>query len=268
MSIFFYLAAIFQHLEGFSSLGSLRWLSEVECNPKISISVFDDLTAISHFMQLASLRSLNQSSEVECNPKGFCISGNFCHLDCSANHQKLNVIQKWALVFWWYWVGGTLPESNLPLETFTFKFFFISEGGRGYIAQVIHLQKNLHPKKFILFPGEGERGEYIVQVKSTLEKFTSQKFFFFLFPGEGGEGYITHIKSTFRKIFIPKFFSPFPGGGGGREELHHKVSQELSGIFSIHRDSQELSWESLGGGGAHHPVTISHWDPLPITKPC
>ena len=45
--------------------------SEVERNPKMNISFFDNMVAIF-----------------------FHISGDFHHSDCSADHQKLNVIQK------------------------------------------------------------------------------------------------------------------------------------------------------------------------------
>ena len=62
-------------------------------------------TLVVHFCQLSLLRLLSQSSEVEHNPKMsisifddlgglFCILVNFHCSDRSANHQKLNVIQK------------------------------------------------------------------------------------------------------------------------------------------------------------------------------
>ena len=58
---------------GLSVLSLLRWLgqsSEVECNPKTSISFFDDLESLFlNFCWLSSLRSLGQSSEVEHNWK-------------------------------------------------------------------------------------------------------------------------------------------------------------------------------------------------------
>ena len=79
--------------------------SENEHNPKMSISFFDDSGGLFlHFSRLLSLRSLSQSSEVEHNPKTsisffndlgdlFHILVDFCHSDCLADHQKLNVIQ-------------------------------------------------------------------------------------------------------------------------------------------------------------------------------
>ena len=62
------------------------------------------------FSQLVSLGSLGQSSEVKCNPKMsisflddlgglFCILVHFGHSDHLADHQKLNIIQKWAFYF-------------------------------------------------------------------------------------------------------------------------------------------------------------------------
>ena len=93
----------FLHFGQLLLLGLLSWSSEVEHNPKMSISFFDNL--------------LSGSSEVESNPKMsisffenlvaffffFCISGNFCCLDCSADHQKLNIIQKQAFHFLTIW---------------------------------------------------------------------------------------------------------------------------------------------------------------------
>ena len=72
----------------------------------MSISNFDDLLGLFlHFGQLLSLTLLSQSSEVERNPKMsisffddlgdiFCILVNFHHSDHLADHQKLNIIQK------------------------------------------------------------------------------------------------------------------------------------------------------------------------------
>ena len=102
---------IFSHFDQLSSLRSLGQSSEVECNPKMSISLFDDLGGLlSHFSWLSLLRLLSQLSEVEHNPKTsihlmmtkgafFCISVTVRRLDHSADHQKLNVIQKWAFYF-------------------------------------------------------------------------------------------------------------------------------------------------------------------------
>ena len=70
---------------------------------------------ILHFGRCLPLRLLSRSSEVEHNLKPsisffddlgglFCISVDFCCLDQLADHQKLNVIQRWAFYFWWH--GG------------------------------------------------------------------------------------------------------------------------------------------------------------------
>ena len=60
----------FLHFDQLSSLGLLGQSSEVECNPKMSISLFDDLgPLLSHFSRLSLLGLLSQSSEVEHNPK-------------------------------------------------------------------------------------------------------------------------------------------------------------------------------------------------------
>ena len=58
------------HFGQLSLLRLLGWSSEVEHNPKMGISIFDDLGGLSlHFGWLLLLRSLSQSSEVESNPK-------------------------------------------------------------------------------------------------------------------------------------------------------------------------------------------------------
>ena len=87
--------------------------SEVESNPKMSISFFDDLGGpFCILVDFCHSDCSAKSSEVECNPKMriyflmtygafICISAEFHHSDCSANHQKLNIIQKWAFHFWW-----------------------------------------------------------------------------------------------------------------------------------------------------------------------
>ena len=113
MSISFFddLGGLSLHFGQLLSLRSLSQSSEVEHNPKLSISFFDEFGGLFlHFGQLSSLRSFGRSSEDECNPKMsipffddlrgfFHISVNFCCSDHSANHQKLNVIQKWAFQF-------------------------------------------------------------------------------------------------------------------------------------------------------------------------
>ena len=64
------LEGLFSHFSQLSSLRSLSLSSEVECNPKLSISIFDDLgDFLLHFSQLLLLGSLGQSSEFECNFK-------------------------------------------------------------------------------------------------------------------------------------------------------------------------------------------------------
>ena len=77
----------------------------------MSISFFDDLGGLFlHFGRLASLGLLSRSSEAEHNPKMsisyfddlgglFCILADFCCLDCSANHQKLNISKNEHLIF-------------------------------------------------------------------------------------------------------------------------------------------------------------------------
>ena len=60
----------FLHFDQLSSLGLLGQSSEVECNPKMSISLFDDLgPLLSHFGWLSLLGLLGRSSEVERNWK-------------------------------------------------------------------------------------------------------------------------------------------------------------------------------------------------------
>ena len=122
---------------GFNSIDQPGWSSEVECNPKMSISIFwlerggkwglsastslanhQKLNVIQnkHFMFLAgegwwmAFESIDQSSlssEVERNPK---MSILFLWLERGgrwgsspstslADHQELNVIQKWAFHF-------------------------------------------------------------------------------------------------------------------------------------------------------------------------
>ena len=161
---------------GFESIDQPGWLSEVECNPNMSISRFwlergggwglspstspanhqklniiqkwtfhflareggrwglSPLTSLAnircwmlykdkHFMFLGgegwwmgfkSIEQLSQSSEVEHNPK---MSISFFWVERGggwgsspstslANHQKLNIIQKWAFHFFWMERGG------------------------------------------------------------------------------------------------------------------------------------------------------------------
>ena len=70
ISFFDDLGGLFSHFGWCLSLGSLSWSSEIECNTKMNISFFDDLGALfSHFGWCSSLRSLGRSSEIEHDPK-------------------------------------------------------------------------------------------------------------------------------------------------------------------------------------------------------
>ena len=82
--------------------------------PKMSISFFDDLGGLFFAFWLTFIakiawliiRSWKESKNEHLNfwwLRGpfFCILVDFCHSDYSANHQKLNVIQKWEFIFWW-----------------------------------------------------------------------------------------------------------------------------------------------------------------------
>ena len=64
--------------------------SEVECNPKINISLFVQFGG--HF---------------------FFILGDFHHSDHSVNHQKLNIIQNNHFMFWWF---GHFLHFGWPLS--------------------------------------------------------------------------------------------------------------------------------------------------------
>ena len=88
----------------------VTWITQpiirVEHNSRMSISVFDNLVAI--FYILGNFHHLDHSAnhqKVNIIQKQvfhfmmiwqpfYCISGDFCHSDCLANHQKLNIIQK------------------------------------------------------------------------------------------------------------------------------------------------------------------------------
>ena len=69
---------MFLHFGQHFLLGLLGRSSKVECNPKMNILFFDDLGGLFIF---------------------FCILVNIFCSDCSANHQKLNVIQKQTFYF-------------------------------------------------------------------------------------------------------------------------------------------------------------------------
>ena len=109
--VILFLNPIFSHFDQILLLRLLSQSSEVEHNPKMSISFFDDLDGLFlHFGQLSLCRSLSQSSEVKSNPKMsisffddlgglFCIPVDFHSSDRSVDHQKLNIIQKQAFHF-------------------------------------------------------------------------------------------------------------------------------------------------------------------------
>ena len=72
ISLFDDLGGLFLHFGRLSLLGLLGRSSEVESNPKMNISFFDDLGDLggsSHFGQLLLLGLLGQLSEVQHNPK-------------------------------------------------------------------------------------------------------------------------------------------------------------------------------------------------------
>ena len=100
-----------------SCLNLPSWSSEVEHNPKMSISFF--LAGEGWWMGFESIDQPSWSSEVECNPK---MSISFFWLErgggwglspstSPADHQKLNVIQKWAFHFF-----GWRTPSATPLQ--------------------------------------------------------------------------------------------------------------------------------------------------------
>ena len=82
----------------FESIYQPSQSSEVEHNPKMSISLF--------WLEMGfeSMDQPSQSSEVECNPKMsislFWLEMGFSPSTSKANHQKLNVIQKQAFHFY------------------------------------------------------------------------------------------------------------------------------------------------------------------------
>ena len=91
--------------------GALLITNKITPAKPTTISFVDDLRGLfSHFGQRSLLRLLGQSSEIEHNPKMnisffddlgelLCILVNIRCLVCSANHQKLNVIQKQTFHF-------------------------------------------------------------------------------------------------------------------------------------------------------------------------
>ena len=90
---------------GFKSIDQACWTSEVECNPKMSISFF--MAGEGWQMGFESIDQPGQSSEVEGNPK---TSISFFWLErgdrwglspstSPANRQKLNIILEWAFNF-------------------------------------------------------------------------------------------------------------------------------------------------------------------------
>ena len=90
---------------GFKSINQPGWSSEVECNPKMSILML--LAGEGWQMGFKSINQPGQSSDVECNPKP---SISFFWMEWGgrwvlslltslADHQKLNIIKKWAFYF-------------------------------------------------------------------------------------------------------------------------------------------------------------------------
>ena len=106
---------VFLHFGRRFLLWSLGQSSEVEHNPKMNILFFNDLGGLFVFLRFGRcflLRLLGWSSEVEHNPEMniwffddlgaflfFSILINIFCSDCLADHQKLNVIQKWTFYF-------------------------------------------------------------------------------------------------------------------------------------------------------------------------
>ena len=90
---------------GFESIDQPGWSSEGKCNPKMSISFF--LAWEGRWMGFESIDQPGWSPEIESNPKiGISFfwletGGRWClnPLTSPADHQKLNVIQKWAFHF-------------------------------------------------------------------------------------------------------------------------------------------------------------------------
>ena len=97
-------------------LGSLSQSSEVEHNPKMNILFFDNLGGLFCFLTFRStffaqivwpiIRSWTYSKNkhfifqwLRGHFSFFCVLVNVFCLDCLANHQKLNVIQKWTFYF-------------------------------------------------------------------------------------------------------------------------------------------------------------------------
>ena len=114
----------------------------------MSISFFDDLGGLlSHFGWLSLLGLLGWSPEVECNPK---MSISFYWLErgglwgsspstSPADHQKLNVIKKWAFHFlagkgWQMgFESNNVPGWSSEVEhnpKMSISFFWLERGGR------------------------------------------------------------------------------------------------------------------------------------------
>ena len=116
---------------GFESIDQPGRSSEVECNPKMSILFF--LGGEEWQMGFESIAQPSQSSEVECNQK---MSILFFWLERGggwgsspstslADHQKLNVIQKWAFYFFgwrgvadgvWVHISISILNWNSPVS--------------------------------------------------------------------------------------------------------------------------------------------------------
>ena len=192
---------------GLESIDQPRRLSEVDCNPKTSILFFwlerggrwgrSPSTSLANHQKLnviqkwafyflagegwrtgsESFDQPGRSSEIERNPK---LSILFSWLErggwqgsspstSPANHQKLNVIQKWAFNFYgWRGLVDGFESIDLPGQSSEFKcnpkmsilFFWLERGGRWGLSSVTspadHQKLNVNPKMSILFlAGEG-----------------------------------------------------------------------------------------------------------------
>ena len=109
----FHFLTIWQPFFFWLKIWALLLLGSLECNPKMSISFLDNLAAI------------------------FWHFGNFCHLHCSTDHQKLNVIQNkhffygagegWQMGF--ESINQPSPSSEIEHNPkMSFSFFRAGEG--------------------------------------------------------------------------------------------------------------------------------------------
>ena len=104
----------FLHFSWCFLLRMLGWSSEVERSPKMNIWFFDDLGGLFHFFAFWSMffariawliiRSWTKNEHfifwwLRGPFSFFCILVDVFCLDCLADHQKLNIIQKWTFYF-------------------------------------------------------------------------------------------------------------------------------------------------------------------------